>query len=155
MNVTYRTQTASAEEIHEHLVACDRFFVPPLSSRVDLWVYARKMLERAVSFEAWCASTLVGICNAYLNDPERHMGFITNVSVLRSYSGQGIASTLVRMCLDRARADGFSKLWLQVSPCNQAAVAVYAKAGFRIVASTRHSISMECEIREPSREEQP
>lgn len=146
MNLVYKTQTASRQEIYEHLVACDTFFVPPLSSRVDLYTYAHKIRERAVSYEAWSAETLVGMVNAYLNDTVGRTAYVTNVSVLKDYSGQGIASTLLAMCMERARADGFSRIKLEVSPHNCAAIRVYTKFGFKVMTTIGDNLSMVCEI---------
>lgn len=155
MALTYKTRTASWAEIHRHLEQCDQDFVPVLSSRVDLLDYSRKISEKAVSFEAWDGSALVGMVNAYLNDTRTRAGFITNVSVLKGYARRGVASALLAMCLEHARQTGFSKIRLQASPENQPALRLYSRAGFVVVAETADHLLMECDVGSGSTEEQP
>ena len=44
--------------------------------------------------------------------------------------GQGIGSTLLRRCLDEARAAGATSIWLEVRASNGAALALYTGHGF-------------------------
>ena len=138
MNLAYRRGTASLEEILWHLKRCDARFVPPLSSRVDLADYARRIHGTAVSFEAWEETTdsLVGMINAYLNDLVGQTVYITNVSVIQGYTRQGVASVLLTMCLDYAQASGFKTAKLEVSPENLAAMRLYARFGFETGTET-------------------
>jgi len=142
VSLVYKTRTASLEEVLRHLKRCDGHFVPPLSSRVDLLDYARKIHKNAVSFEAWDEDThsLVGMINAYLNDPKGQAAYITNVSVAREYMGQGVASVLLAMCLALAQADHFSIVKLEVLPENVPAMRLYTRAGFKAVASSGESL---------------
>lgn len=144
MNLTYKVETASREEIGQHLRACDGNFADPLSSRVDLDAYADKLAENAVCFEAWDGDLLVGMINAYLNDMSNGTGFITNVSVLREYMGRGVASSLLDTCLGYAASLGFSRMQLDVSPNDQPAIKLYSRAGFRAVKEAGEYLKMEC-----------
>lgn len=144
MNIVYRIDTASHEDILQHLRQCDNDYTPPLSARVDLYSYAGKLRSNAVSFEAWDTdgNLLVGIINAYLNDHKTQRGFISNVSVLREYRGMGLASTLLRMCLDYAAQSGFQFVELEVAPTNTLAQKLYNGAGFEIIASENGFLRM-------------
>ena len=146
MTLIYKTRTASYEEIHRLLEECDTNFIPPLSSRVDLLAYARKIFENAISFEAWDANVLVGMVNTYLSDASTRTGFITNVSVLREHRGKGIAFILLQMCLDHPRRIGFSRVRLETSLQNAPAIRLYSRAGFRTVEVSGGNLLMECEI---------
>ena len=146
MNLTYKVETASREEIRLHLEACDRSFAPLLSSRVDLFDYSSKIFEKAVSFEAWEDNALVGMINAYLNDTGSRTGFITNVSVLKEYMGRGVASILLNTCLEHAARLGFSKIQLEVSRNNGPAIKLYSRAGFKAVKETGEYFLMERQI---------
>ena len=44
---------ASETDIAEHLEACDADFVPPLTGRVEINSYAKKIVSKATRFEAW------------------------------------------------------------------------------------------------------
>jgi ribosomal protein S18 acetylase RimI-like enzyme len=153
MTLIYRVKTASQEEIYAHLAACDMNLAPPMSSRVNLQVYARKIFEKAVSFEVWDGNVLVGMLNAYLNDTTLWTGYITNVSILKEYMRQGIASTLLQLCLEHAQKDGFSKIKLEVSPANDPAIKLYARAGFKAIQESGDSLIMACDIIGKSTEE--
>lgn len=121
---------ASQREIAEHLLLCDADFVPPLSDRVDLNDYAQKIARKAMRFEAWSNDTLVGLVAAYCNDQMNHIAYITSVSVLKAWTGKGIATRLVHHCIEYARAMGMRQVRLEVACDNKQAVRLYAKSGF-------------------------
>jgi ribosomal protein S18 acetylase RimI-like enzyme len=129
----YKMQTATLESIYKHLNSCDNDYIPPLSSRVNLSEYSAKIYKKALSFEAWDENLLVGMINAYFNDSDSRSGFITNVSVLRKYRSQGIASRLLRMCIDYAQQNQFLQIKLETSSKNNPALTTYMKAGFKVV----------------------
>jgi len=143
MTLKYKVTTASIEQVYSHLKACDGNFSPPLSSRINLLEYSRKMFEKSVSFEAWQGDVLVGMINAYLNDASNQTGFITNVSVLKEYMGKGIAASLLEMCLESARNLGFIRIRLEVTQENSAAIKLYSKAGFKVVDEFGENLLME------------
>lgn len=122
--VTYARNRASAHQIARHLAACDAFFVPPLSSRVDIWEYARKIAVNAMRFEAW-SDSLVGVAAAYCNDEQRRAAFITSVSVLPDWQHNGIAARLLADCIGHAREAGFARIELEVHAENHGALQMY------------------------------
>jgi ribosomal protein S18 acetylase RimI-like enzyme len=148
MNLIYRINTASYEEILNHMERCDNDYSPPLSSKVDLCSYANKIHSYAVSFEAWDkdVNLLVGMINAYLNNTTTHTGFITNVSVLSNYRGMGIASALLVMCLKYAETKAFTSIELEVSPNIAPAIKLYSKAGFKAVTTKGDNLIMKYAI---------
>jgi ribosomal protein S18 acetylase RimI-like enzyme len=117
--------------IEVHLRACDADFDPPLSQRVDLSVYAARLVERAVRFEAWSDGRLVGMVAAYANAEPGGSAFITNVSVLPSHRGRGLARRLVTTGLAHLQALGFRRVELEVGRGGAAAIALYRKLGFQ------------------------
>jgi ribosomal protein S18 acetylase RimI-like enzyme len=129
-DIEYREQSAGAEVIQAHLESCSPRHEPPLAPRVDLRAYALKIQGHATTFEAWADGALVGLVAAYLNDTDTRTGYITNVSVADGYVGRGIASKLMRMCLERAAAAGMQAVKLEVGRGNAAAIALYRKLGF-------------------------
>lgn len=113
-----------------HLRACDGGFTPPLSHRVNIADYATKIGCKAQRFEAWVDCELVGLVAAYCNDLEQHTAFITSVSVLPKWQGQGITSRLMEICIHHVRQIGFKCIELEVDGTNAIAVAIYKKHGF-------------------------
>jgi len=143
MTLKYTVQIASKEQIYSHLKSCDGDFTPRLSSRVDLRDYAAKMFEKSVSFEAWQDNVLVGMINVYLDDVSCQTGFITNVSILKAYRGQGVASNLVAVCLEHSRNLSFTRIKLEVSRENSTALRLYSRAGFEVIGQSGENLLME------------
>jgi hypothetical protein len=63
--VEYLSNNASEAQIAGHLSRCDADFVPSLSGRVDINDYAKKIVNKAMRFEAWSGGELVGLVAAY------------------------------------------------------------------------------------------
>ncbi len=127
--IRYTRQSATENQIRVHLEQTSGEFVPALDGRVDIREYAVKLFARAVIFEAWSDALLVGIVAAY-TDHDRRSAFITNVSVLKDFSGLGIASSLVGMCIDYAKENRIGEITLEVSDKNDRAIALYEKLNF-------------------------
>lgn len=128
--IEYRNRTADKNEILKHLIACKDYFNPPLDQTVDLKEYAEKIFNRAITFEAWGDEKLVGLIACYFNDPENVLGYITNVSVIKDYGGNGIASTLMNTCVEYGKANIFEKISLQVHWKAEGAYKIYRYFGF-------------------------
>lgn len=116
--------------IAAHLHKCDSAFAPPLSSRVAIDDYARKIVSRAVRFEAWAGEDLIGLVAAYCDMPSRSAAFLTNVSVRPEWHGRGVASQLIETSRNHVRALGFSRIDLELAVTNQAAMSLYQRCGF-------------------------
>ena len=128
----YKTRTASSEDIFLHLTECKDDFNPSLDQTVNLSEYAKKISEKAVTFEAWIDNRLAGLVAAYFNDVEKKSGYITHVGVLRDYKGKGIAFDLMRRCVEFAIQNGFNQIQLEVAEDNDKAIQLYKKLNFVI-----------------------
>lgn len=131
-DVIFRESTASADEVGAHLWACDAAFVPKLSERLEIDEYAQKIVENAITFEAWQEGLLVGLVAAYLNDPALKNSYVSNVTVEPVLMGKDVAAALFESCLTRARRDGFATMKLEVGQENQRAIRFYEKFGFQV-----------------------
>jgi ribosomal protein S18 acetylase RimI-like enzyme len=128
--IDYLSNKASEVEIAEHLSRCDADFVPPLSGRVEINEYAKKIANKATRFEAWSGGTLVCLVAAYCNDHEKHIVYITSVSVLRKWAGKSIVYRLMNQCIEHAKALGMRQISLEVASGNTSAIKLYEKSGF-------------------------
>lgn len=126
----YSLNRASEDEIVEHLRTCDADFIPPLSNRVVINDYAKKIVSKATRFEAWTDGTLVGLVAAYCNDQEKRIAYITSVSVLREWHRKAIAARLINDCIEHARVLGMRQISLEVDVDNKHAIKLYEKYGF-------------------------
>lgn len=134
MNVPFeiRLGVASQRQVAEHLLACDQAFEPPLGDRVNIPLYAQKLIERAVRHEAWVAGDLVGLVATYCTDVESYMAYVTSVSVLPQWRNLGLAEQLLRASLENAKAVGMRGARLEVGVGNARALRLYEKLGFQI-----------------------
>lgn len=144
MQLEWTENVATADEIAEHLKCCAPLFVARLRRRVDLDKYSHKIFKKATRFEAWEKQLLVGLVAAYLTDPfDRSVGFVTNVSVLETHKGNGVAGRLLATCRERAVAAGLTVLRLEVDSDNTAALSLYKKIGYTIVDDGNEVITMQ------------
>lgn len=132
--VEYLANRATAAEIEEHLRCCDADFVAALSARVAIPAYAQKIANKTVRFEAWSNEKLVGMVAAYCNDHLTHLAHITSVSVLKEWTGKGIATNLIERCVEHAKAVGMHLIGLEVAADNMPAIKMYEKSGFVAVS---------------------
>lgn len=122
--------TASIDELYQHLSKCDNNFEPSLSSRVDLNEFSEKIYKLSKNFEAWEGGILVGHLGCYFNDIIKRKGFINNVSILSSHYNKGIGTDLVKKCLDYGNVIKFNVIELEVYKENRIAIKLYEKFGF-------------------------
>ena len=136
----YTIDEASESQVLEHLIAADPEFRPPLRNRVELNTFASKIVTKATRFEAWSNTELIGLVAVYCNDQKNKVAFVTSVSVLKQWMGNGIAERLMTRCVEHARISKMQEISLEVAPDNSPAIQLYSKVGF--VASTAHAASL-------------
>ena len=144
--VIFEKNMATIAEVAVHLLQCDAAFVPPLSQRVLIGEYAKKLVQLSVCFEARANKVLVGLVSAYCNDPSHKVAFISSVSVLDEWRHQGIASTLIEQCRLHAIAQGFDSIELEVARDSAKAATLYAKLGFQNNLSNHDPMRMSLPI---------
>lgn len=144
--IAYSTDTASLENIVDHLREADTDFSPTLSSRTDIEDYATKLKHHARLCEAWSDGALVGLVAGYCNDWESRTGFVTNVSVLRRCLRRGVGEQLVRQFLVLAQGAGMLRICLDVSTSQMPARQLYHKLGFKSEYSSGSIVRMGIEL---------
>lgn len=140
--IDFRMNKSHEAEIVEHLSCCDDNFVPPLSSRVEIRRYAKKLESLAMRFEAWTGGILIGLVAAYCNDKANGISYITSVSVLREWMNHGIALCLIDQCVEYAKVKGMRQIELEVAQENTPAIKLYAKVGFVARKSNASLVTM-------------
>lgn len=151
--VEYLLNNASEAEITKHLARCDADFVPPLSGRTEIGNYAKKIVSKTMRFEAWAGGTLVGLVAAYCNDQESRTAYITSVSVLKEWTGKGVAAHLVGQCVEHAKSMGMRQISLEVAEYNTPAIKLYEKSGFVVNRTSAPFISMNLYLKSGERHE--
>lgn len=140
--IRFSEDVAGAEEIGRHLALCADNFVPPLRDRVEITLYADKIVANAKRFEAWQDEKLVGLVATYCNAPDCGIAYVTNVSVLPEVQGMGIGARLVQQCLAKVLAMGFGHAQLEVGAANAKALKLYISQGFRILSANDETVDM-------------
>jgi len=140
MQIVYKVNTASEENILRHLNHCNNQFVPALSTRVLLDAYAKKLADYAILFEAWADEKLIGMVAMYLND--HNHGYITNVSVYIEYGGKGVAKQIFANFVEYIEANNIFEIKLEVSAKNITAINLYKKFGFESIENKKNQILM-------------
>ena len=146
MGLKYTEGMASKQEIYSHLMKCNENFIPPLEKKVNIHEYSNKIFQKAVTFEAWTTDTLVGLVASYFNDPDGQSGYVTNISVIRSYMGKGIASILLNRCIDYGKRNSFRSIRLEVVKANHQVINLYRKFRFQKFEDKHNSILMKLDI---------
>ena len=138
----FRTQTATYESIFVHLLECADDFSPPLYTYVKIEEYAQKILDRAITFEAWKGNDLVGLIAAYFNDNDTKVGFVTNISVLERFRRCGVAFELMQRMIRYGASKGFIRVELEVKIGNSRARRLYERFGFIVIEQAVNTLRM-------------
>lgn len=141
-SVSYSINSATKNNIQNHLKRCNTLFYPHLSTYVNIEEYADKIKSNAYTFEAWDKEQLIGVVACYLNNSDTKKGYITNVSVEKNYQGKGIAKKLVQQTIDKAIALKFKTLFLEVNVNNSSAISLYQSLGFTLNGRVKDTYTM-------------
>jgi hypothetical protein len=89
----------------------------------------------------------------YVNDPENETAYITTISILEKYKGQGLGMMLLKDCIDFAKNNGFKKVKLEVSKINTAAISFYEKYDIKPTSENdkQHDISITTALKKMGR----
>ena len=148
INIKYQVKAAAEKDIFLHLTGCNDSFLPPLNERVDIPSYAKKIFEKAMTFEAWDDTDLIGLVAVYFDTGIPKSAFITNVSVIKEYMGMGIASRLLKTCIGYAVENNCFEIHLDVYKKNIAAINFYKKYNFTQSGTKGDNLVMKLEIKQ-------
>ena len=126
--IRYSNNKSSLQDIENHLFRCNKNFVPKLESYVNISEYSKKIFEKAIRFECFKNSVLIGLMAAY----KKEKLYITNVSTDPNFLKKGIGSTLMDMGESFCKLNNLKYIQLEVGPQNKKAINFYKKRGFEI-----------------------
>lgn len=118
----------------------------PLSERVDVAVYAEKLLSRAEVATVEEDGRVVALGAIYTNDLESRRAFVTIFAVLPERHRRGIGRALASRLLARARQRGMRSCELLVMPGNVGALDFYRRSGFRAAGGVGAKVRLVCEL---------
>lgn len=146
--VVYTINCAEKKDVHRHLMDCDKLFIPPLSLKVNIEDYSKKIVEKADTFEAWVEGELIGLIAAYCNNFEVREAYITNVSVVETFGDRGIASELLSMCIQYAYNLKFNWIKLKVNKNSDKARNLYKIYDFREIGFEEEFVLMRRKVKD-------
>lgn len=142
IDIEYSIGQTSLNEIFLHLQEVNTSFIPTLSSIVDLEVFAKKIYDNAVTFEALHNKKIVGLLSVYYNNGTTREGFLNHIAVNNTYKNQGISKILMANCIEYGINNGFKSIKLEVSKDNQVAIKLYENYGFVEVSKSCTKMQM-------------
>ena len=117
------------EEVRTFLLETDNEFPTPLSARVDIDAYARKLSEFSDFSICRDGESIVGMISCYTNRPP--LGYMTNACIKKPYQTQKIFSRLFHQLRTHAAERGILRFRLEVDAGNDNARRIYEHYGFR------------------------
>jgi len=133
--IKYRIKTAEKNDIINHLNNCSSEFVPKLVTYVDIQIYSQKIFDKAITFEAWNDNDLIGLIAVYLNNSK---GFITNISVDKSFKGLGVFKGLINLCFDLCKVLKVDQVDLEIYKKNKKVIDIYKHIGFNFMQNQQY-----------------
>lgn len=144
--ITYKINRATHQDIVAHLTECSALFIPPLEYRTNINTYASKIESLADTIEAWVKGDLVGLIAVYCNDLDSRQAYITSVSIKRQFGGMGIASELLKRCIQHVKEANFFGVNLEVHEKNEKAITLYKRHGFEAIGTNHRIVIMRYDI---------
>lgn len=141
-------QNKSKEKIRDYITKHRRVFHSPLDERVDILQYSEKLARNSIQFWLMIEDQAVGFMACYFNDQINLTGFITTISLVKKYQGQGLGKRLIKEAIQYGKTHGFLSIKLQVSKTNKPAINFYLKYGFTIIEETPQSLYMAIQLQE-------
>ena len=146
MSLSYTYGRLPFEEVRTFLQEMDNEFPTPLSVRVDIDAYAKKLSEFSEFSLCRDGESIVGMISCYTNRPP--LGYMTHACVKKQYQARKVFSKLFQQLRDNAKERGILRFQLEVDADNSHARRIYEHYGFREVEfrpETRKSL-MELEL---------
>ena len=107
----------------------DKDFGIPLSAKVDLEVYARKLLRYGHVLVVREEERIWGVNGFYSNDTIGKIAHLPLLSVKAEARGKGYAKQLIAKMISVSRSDGMERI--QCDSVNPVAVSLYKSFGFK------------------------
>lgn len=129
----------------EFLKKIDSLFKIPLSRKINLEEYSKKIIRNADVFLALDNESIVGIVVGYNNDKEFKISNMSILAVLNEYQGKGVARRLVNNFLDLAKNKKMEKV--KLSTVDARALKLYESLNFKIVREENEVYYLELKLK--------
>lgn len=118
----------------------DKTFPVPISDRVDIVSFTKKILERAIILQAVIDDEIVGLSSFYANDFGNMKAYLTFIAVKSNYMNMGIASKLIIKMFVILKDIGMVTVEAITDENNNIARTLYEKLGFKLAEAKNKRI---------------
>lgn len=143
MTESIKINRISLEELIGIHISCDNDFVPPLSQRVKISEYCKKLFSKAEIISFHRDGELQGVVAMYCNDNMGHTAYISSICVHPEARGRKAGGKLLDYSIGLAQEKGMGKVRLEVGRANKSALALYASRGFIVASEGIDTLYME------------
>ncbi|MBE7053777.1 MAG: GNAT family N-acetyltransferase [Ruminococcaceae bacterium] len=119
------------EKLNNFLNEIDNDFPIPLSEKVNLFEFSKKVLSLGIVLAEFDGDTICGAILFYANDKETKTSYVSVLGVLKSHRKKGIAKRLLSECIKTLKEMDFKTVSLYTHKTNFSAIALYEKNGFK------------------------
>ncbi len=140
--IEYTISKSTDIEILDHFKQCNQEFFQSLCKRVNIEKYIKKLVENSMRFEVWDKNKLIGLVAVYFNDTINYYGYVTNVSVVKQFTGKSIATELLKFTFEYAKKHNFKEIILEVATDNYSAICLYEKLNFTVSEKKEKTLIM-------------
>ena len=124
------------------MYAIRSYYAPPLSTRVDIREFTKKISKNAEIISVIINSEIAGLAAIYCNDLVEKEAYITTVIVDEKYRGNKIGDALINATINIASEKEMKSIKLEVYKSNLVAINLYQKLGFIQYDITQTSVYM-------------
>ena len=120
----------SSREIYSFLKEVDNDFPVPLSNKVTLQEYAKKLENKATLHCVEINGKIVAMIAGYTENVINHLAYIAILAVKKSLRGKGISKFLIKEFFEECRKKELSGIHVYTHPTNLPAIKLYTSVGF-------------------------
>jgi ribosomal protein S18 acetylase RimI-like enzyme len=137
-----------------YLKLSDPWTVPALSQRVDIYLFAEKILRCGVAALAVRSTDVdIGLAAFYCNDLISKRAYLTHLAVCPEHRGHGVGKALIDYAKAHSSSFGMTSMALEVYSANEDALRFYSACGFQEIKArvaskqTIASVYMVCSLK--------
>lgn len=129
--------SSDKNRIYSFLIKVDNQYHTPLSQRVDLHSYAKKLAINAYNFFLMEASVDIAHAAIYHNKP-KSVVFLSNIAILEKYAGDGLGSLLLEKIEEFSIANNVKTISLEADADSKKLKGFYVGKGFELIKSDQN-----------------
>lgn len=128
------------EQLKNLLYKMEQFFVPSLSSKVNINDYSMKLINNADNFLLLNKQNEIGLLSMYTNNYLKNEAYISSIVLMPKHHGKSLSQYLIEFGCEYAFSVGMKTIKLEVSKANGRALAFYIKNKFTIIKEENNSL---------------